>query len=1352
MNRSLFTIYVLLLCVFISSKSIAQCPLSITAQPIDTTICSGNDAAFGVVVSNADTLQWQVSTDGGTIWSDITNSGVYTGATSDTLKITTATAAMSNYLYRCITTNLSSTCSLISDTVSLLVDPPPAITVQPADVAACNLGNATFSVTATNVAAYQWQLSTNGGSTWSNLNNATNTSYTTTGINASMQGYKYRCILTTDCNIDDTTNEATLTVNPPATVTTHPVDKSICPNGNTTFTAAGTGFGTIYYKWEVSTDGGTTWNLISNGGVYSGATINTLSITGATTSMDSYRYRATVVGTCYPPAFTNSATLTVLVPPAVASSPSDTIVCANTNAYFKSSGTGSSLTYQWQVSTDGGTTFNDITNGAVYAGATTDSLSLISLPSSMHNNRYRCKINSICGPTVTTSAALLTVGADPVVTTQPSSITVCTGTNSSMSIAATGFTISYQWEVSTDMGANWNDVTNGGVYTGATTNTLQFINPTVTMDGYMYRCVVTNTCNISATSNAVTLTIQTAPVIGTQPADETICMGDNVNFSVAAAGAYTISYQWQSSTDGINWSNLTNTGVFSGVTTNTLTLTSPFIGVHTKYRCVLNTGCVPAITTNTVTLTINTAPDISIDPTSQVKCLGENAAFAISATGTNLSYQWEESTDGGSSWNNISNGGAYSGATTSTLFVSNTTAAMDGYKYRCAVSGTCPTAQTSGIATLTVNIPVALTSNTPSTLTFCAGADTSLAVSATGTGISYQWYRNVGGIWTALTNSGIYSGVNTATLDITGIIASPSTEIYVLRCVVTGTCNTVSSNFTTITVYAKPAIVTNPADVTKCDSSHNASFKVIATGTNLSYQWQLNTGGGWNNLSNNSTYTGATTSELLMPNVYLGMTGYQYRCIISGTCSPTVTTSVATLTVIDQVYSSVTISASDTDICQNTSVSFTPSPVNGGSNPAYVWKVNGATAGTGSTFNTTTLAHSDLVWCEMTSNAACPVPVTSRSINTITMRVTPTVTPTITITSDAGTTWCIGKPLVFRANITNGGTNPTYEWQVNGVTVGTSADTYLTSQLLNGDIVTCKLTSSLRCPSQVTVTSNQMAMSIQPVTLASIVIAPNPDSVICNKTEVTMFTFFTNGGATPSFQWMLNGNDIAGANAGTYKASGIKDGDIIQCRFTSSAQCVFPEISNPVEFDVVPLIDPSVNVTVYYIGNDTYRFTAIPVNGGSNPSYQWYKNTVPISGATSETYDAVGLSKSDKIHVQMSSSEECVNPDLLKVSSKKLTTGVGNVVAGFAELGLYPNPNNGQFSIKGKLNNPVTDKEVIVKITSSLGQTVFTQSYPTNGTNFNLPVQLYQDLPNGMYQVNVAIDGNVTNMRFVLNR
>ncbi len=1242
-----------------------------------------------------------------------------------------------------------------------LVCPAITVTTHPANTTICPNGNGSFTVTPNPgtglTATYKWEVSTNGGSTWSTVTNggvysgATTATLNLTAAPSTMSGYQYRCVATNNCNNTVTSNAATLSFYTLPVVTVDPTNKSACLNSSTTFSTTVTG-ASLNYQWQVSTNGGSTWTDITNGGNYVNATTSTLTVTAITSGMNNYQYRCVAKNTCS--ATTASATLTVLSLPAIVSSPSPVTICTNANTSFTASGTGTGITYQWQVSTNNGVSFSDISNTGVYSNATTATLNLTSVPASMDGYLYRCRIDGTCAPSVFTGVAKLTIGANPVVTAHPQSKTICTGTTGSTEVTATGYNITYQWEVSTNGGSTWGNVTNGGIYSGATTSTLSFINPTLADNGNMYRCVVTNACIVSVTSNAMTLTVATSPVVNTQPTNKTICVGDNTSYTVAATSSGSIAYQWQGSNDGVTWSNLFNGGfgVFSGVNTATLNLTTPYVGLYSMYRCELNTGCIPAVTSNAATLTIHSQPVISLNPSSQVKCVGQNATFSVGATGSNITHQWQISTNGGSTWANVTNGGGYSGATTFNLAVSNVQASQSGYRYRCVVSGSCPTAKTSGTATLTVNTPVALTANTPASLTLCSGANTSLTVGATGTGVSYRWYINNNGTWTALNNGGFYSGVTASTLNITGITASPNTKTYVYQCRVTGTCNAVTSNTTYITVHAKPAITSNPANVTKCDSTTNVSFSVGATGTAITYQWQINTGSGWFNLSNNSTYSGVATATLAMPIVYYSMNGYQYRCIITGTCAPALTTSVATLTVNKLVPTSVTFSASDEDICAGTSVTFTASPVNGGSNPTYVWKRNGTAIGTGNPFSTSTLGSGNLIWCEMTSNALCPSPKTVASSNTVAMKVTQYSTPTITITSDHGSSWCSGKDNVFRATITNGGDVPTYEWLVNGQPVGASADTYLTNQLVNGDKVSCRLTSNLVCPSPQTVTSNVITMTINQTNRSSIVIAPNPDSVVCDKAEVTMYTFFTNGGTTPSFQWVLNGADIPGETMGTLKTTGLSNGDVVQCRFISSATCVFPEMSNPVTFNVVPLVNPSVTIAVYSIGEDTYRFVAIPKNGGLNPSYQWYKNTVAIPGATAETYDAIGLAMTDKIHVEMSSSEECVNPELLTVSSRNITTGVEKFANGFSELGLYPNPNGGQFHIKGALNKPVSNKEVVVKISNSLGQVVFTKTYPASGSTIDLPVVLNNDLANGMYQVNIVIDGEVSNLRFVLNR
>lgn len=1376
----------------------------ITTSPAQQRACDNTTAKFFVAATNTPTtFSWEVSTNNGSSWSAVSNGGAYSGATTDTLTITASTS-LNNNLYRVTVQNIHG--SNLSDTARLLV---PFVTTPTTTHDTICTGDTAILTASVSGGFINWYDALTAGNKIGSGDTlripsvtSTDTLYaeSTTGSGGDSLQTPF-----TSGNAQSGVMFDILTKNNPITINSFEANLDPTyfsgPGNFSVYYKTGThaGFETNSGAWTLlaSSTGITTlgagvgvdlgFNLslqlspnttyafyivCTNGpaipyttaGVFNAllASNNDLNIyvgkgvSGLFTATFSPRSANIEIGystlSCPNPTRV-PAIVRLYNVPSVIGHPANSSICENTNTSFSVTATGTGLTYQWQVSTNGGSSWSNVTNTGIYSGATTTTLNLASATTAVNGYQYRCVASGTCTPAATSNAATLTINSAPAVTSQPGNSTICQGANTSFSVSATGGSLTYQWQVSTNNGVSWANLANGGIYSNVTAATLNLANAPASVHNYQYRCIVTGSCSPAATSAPATLFINTTPVVTAHPANQTICLGNNTSYTVAATSTATINYQWQGSENGTTWFNLINAGVYSGVNTATLNMTNVGIGGYSMFRCVVNSqGCTTTATSNSATLTIQVQPVISSNPGNQTICSAQNTYFAVTAAGTNITYQWQVSTNGGTSWANVANGGVYNGATSAQLTLTNVPATMNAYRYRCVVSGSCPTTKTSSSALLTVNTPVSLNTNTPTSLTFCSNSNFSLTVGATGTGISYRWYRNVNGVWTALTNGGIYSGVTTSTLNVTNITAPTTTLTFIYRCEITGTCNSVSSNTTTVTVHAKPNITANPQNATRCDSSTTLNFKVTATGTNLSYQWQLNTGSGWNNLVNNSTYSGATAPTLTLPLVLYSMNGYQYRCVVTGTCSPTATSGVATLTVNPLFTPSLTINATNDDICAGTSVTFTPSPVGGGTSPAYVWKRNNTTVGSGSTYTTTTLANGDHVYCELTSNATCATPKTVRSDNTIIMKVTPYATPTIAVTSDVGTSWCSGKPALFRANITNGGIAPSYEWQVNGQVVGSNIDTYLTSQLLNGDQVRCRLTSSLKCPSPAIVTSNTLTMTINQTTQSSIVIAPNPDSVICDNTEVTMYTYFTNGGTTPSFQWILNGQDIPGETAGTMKTTALNNGDTIQCRFISSATCVFPETSNPVVFSVSNPVDPSVNVTVIYLGDNTFRFTALPVNGGQNPAYQWYKNTVPIPGATAAFYDASDLLITDKIHVEMTSSEPCVRTNLETVQSRSITTGIITHGNAFAELGLYPNPNKGQFTIKATLNRPVVDKEVKVKITNSVGQTVFTQTYPTGGTNINLPVQLQYDLPNGMYQVNVAIDGNVTNLRFVLNR
>jgi len=1234
-----------------------------------------------------------------------------------------------------------------------LVCPAITISTQPSNVTMCPGGNTSFTVAAAAgatalTASYQWQVNT--GSGWSNVTNtgvysgATTATLTLTGAPNTMAGYQYRCVATNDCSNNVTSNAATLSFYNPPVIAASPTNQNGCPNGVATFTTSVTGTN-LSYQWQINTGSG--WSNLSTGTNYASVTSPNLVITNISTGMNNYQYRCVISNPCV--VTTSAATLSVLSVPSISAQSGDVTICTGANTTFTVTASGTAIAYQWQVNS--GSTWNNITNTGVYSGATSSALTITGATVGMHNNKYRCLVSGTCSPTAISTFATLFIGANAAITKDPTSLTACSGTTSSMNITATGFTLSYQWQVSTNSGGSWSNVSNSAFYSGATTNTLTFTSTSLTLNGNMYRCVATNTCGNSATSAAATLSVATSPVVTTQPTNKILCVGDNTTFSCVATSSSTIAYQWQYSANGTTWLNVSNGGVYSGATTPTLTLTNVDASLNIRYyRCELYTGCVPATTTNTASLEVRTSPVLDYSPTNVTICQGQSAAFATNATGSLLNFQWQVSTNGGSSWSNVANGGIYSGATSKVLTVTNAPTSVNGYRYRCSISGYCAPVITSGSAILTVNTPVVITSQPTSSITICSGDNASYTVGATGTGLSYKWYRYNGTAYVQINNGGVYSGATTSTLNITGMTAPTTTVTNSYHCIVTGTCNTASTNTLNLTVHARPTITSNPSSVTVCDSTQYVDFVAAATGTNISYQWQLNTGSAWVNISNNATYSGATTAQLRVAMALYAMNGYQYRCVVSGTCSPQATTSVATLNVNQLQAPSVTITG-NTDLCQGQSTTLTAVAVNGGSSPSFQWTKNNVVVGTGSTYTYGSYNDHDYVQVRLTSSLACPSPKTVFSAQQ-TIFVTQYVEPKIFISSVLGDSACTGRPATFLVDsIQNGGSSPSYQWRINGQNVGTNSTTFTTTALQNGDVVTCQLTSSLKCLAPAIGTSNALPMIVNPTRGSGISISVTPDSVICQHSEVLIYSSFQIGGTNPTLQWMRNGVDIPGEVGGKLRISTLNHNDVISCKFFSTAVCVFPDTSNEIKFDVTPEVVPSVNVQVSYSGGNTYTFTATPSNGGANPAYQWFKNFTAINGATNSSYTADDLVNSDVIHVEMTSSADCPKPSEVPALSRYVTTSVSEVKDIFDYLNVYPNPNSGTFTIKGDYNFN-SNADVEIKVVNALGQSVYNANDKIRGGKLNHKINMDANVTPGVYIIYINADGNKDFRRFTVNK
>lgn len=367
------------------------------------------------------------------------------------------------------------------------------------------------------------------------------------------------------------------------TVTLQPTDQlNICVGSNATFTTTVTGFAPLTYQWQESTDGGATWGNLADAGIYSGTATNALTLTGVTAGLNNIQYRLNIVNTCGN-ATSNTALLTIPAGPAISGySPISLInsICSG-NTNFQVTATGNGLTYQWQESTDNGTTWANLVNVAPYSGATTNQLDFSNIPPpNLDGNRYRVIITDNCGNQITSLVMTLNVGV-AFITAQPVvQQSVCEGSTVNISVSATGSTVNFIWQVSTDGGSTWNNTT-GPVYSGNTTSTLAFT-AAASMNNYRYRVIVNSSCNVPTNSDVSIL---------------------NVEYPGLWLG------------NGTNWDTPSNwgCGVVPTNTTNVLIPTNPINGIIFPEVGSANTSQVLSLLIeNSASVTVLTGSDLSV--------------------------------------------------------------------------------------------------------------------------------------------------------------------------------------------------------------------------------------------------------------------------------------------------------------------------------------------------------------------------------------------------------------------------------------------------------------------------------------------------------------------------------------------------------------------------------------------------------------------------------------------------------------------------------------------------------------------------------------------------------------------
>jgi gliding motility-associated-like protein len=268
-----------------------------------------------------------------------------------------------------------------------------------------------------------------------------------------------------------------------------------------------------------------------------------------------------------------------------------------------------------------------------------------------------------------------------------------------------------------------------------------------------------------------------------------------------------------------------------------------------------------------------------------------------------------------------------------------------------------------------------------------------------------------------------------------------------------------------------------------------------------------------------------------------------------------------------------------------------------------------------------------------------------RVSTTALVRVKTLITPSINIFTSS-TNICLGSAVLFTATVTEGIDLQNFQWKKNGTDVGANTNTYTDKSLLNGDIISCILTTDDACISNNTALSNSIITTVTTPVVPSVKISASANN-ICFGTPVTFTSSVTNGGTAPVFAWFKNGINLL-INSSTYIDNSLKDGDKITCSVTSSFECLTTPtaISSPIDMSVTELVSPTVTITSSansVCQNDAVIFIATPVNAGNNPIYQWEKNGIPI-GPNSNTYTDNSLNNNDIVTCTIQSNAECTVP------------------------------------------------------------------------------------------------------------